>query len=129
MRPVDWRTQSDGCFTRDLRPIATGDVGKDEEGFPNLGGTIGEFGWDDRFCLFDLRAMFGDEPGAGFADGGCFGFESFQSFAALVSGLFGHLDENAAIGERFGEAADLGNGFGTPGGKVAKAAFRLKVER
>ena len=110
----------DGGFASERGPIATGKVSDGEEGFPDVGGAIVQGGGNLGAGLGDGVAMFGDELSAALPE--CDGVEAVHAFAFFAGHLALHGDDDAAVGESVGQAADGSHDFGAPAGVSSESA-------
>src|SRR3954469_22501636 len=119
VRFLSLRVKVEGGISRKSGPVAAGEVGQGEEGFPDIGSAVVEF-------RRELGSRRGDRLGVVLHKTGAFALELKSLEAAEAFTFFGlsfalHADENAAVGEGIGEAADGGHGFGAPAREFAEA--------
>ena len=118
--------ETEGGLTGEGRPVCAGEVGEGEQGFPDVGGAVVEAGRKVRGGVGDGLVVIEDEAGALAAEGG--GVEISEALTGFVGGLALHADDDAAVGEGVGEAANGGDGFGAPGGEAGEGGV-WSVER
>ena len=116
--------ESQSGFASQPGPAIAREVSEDEQGFPNVGGAIAQPGGDGRFGAGDLGLVNCDKSGATLDESG--GIEILEAIAGFMGGFALHAEDDATIGERVGEAADGGNGLGTPAGKAGKGGGRFR---
>ncbi len=109
--------QGEGGLTNEFGPAAAGDVGEEKEGFPEIGGAVIQRFGDGGYGAGDCLLMIEDETGALATEFGGDGGEMPEAVGFFGPGFALHVDDDAAVGEDFGEAANAGDGFGAPGGK------------
>ena len=96
-----------------MRPVAAGDVGQNEEGFPDVGGAVVEVFGDFGLGVGDGIGVGGHECFALLAQVFC--LEMAEALGLFLMGFALHADDDAAVGQGIGEVADGGDGFGAPG--------------
>ena len=116
---VGGRGETDGSLAGGLRPMAAGEVGEDEERFPDVGGAVVQACGDFGAALAISAGVVEDEAGALAFEVG--GIEVAEAFALFVGGFALHADDDAAVGEGFGQASDGGHDFGAPAGETGEA--------
>ena len=78
--------EAQGSFANQVGPAAAGEVGQDEEGFPKVGGAVGEAGGNGRFEGGDLGGMIGDKASAfAFQLSGVEAFEALALFGGVMT--------------------------------------------
>src|SRR4051794_367228 len=93
-------------FAGPLRPIRSGQVGKDEQGFPKIGGPIVQFFRNGGLRVTDESRVCLDQIVALLTEVGT--IESAETLALLGPGFPLHANDDTAIRERIGEAANGG---------------------
>ena len=101
------------------------EVGEDEQGFPNIGGTVVQRGGDVWLVVGDGVGIIENEAGALALE--VVGVQAVESFAGFAGGLAVHADDDAAVGEGFGQMTNGGHDLGAPGRKSGKAGGRAGI--
>ena len=109
--------KGEGGLASEFGPAAAGDVGEEKERFPEISGAVVQGVWERGRRLGDFLFVIEDEAGALATEFGGDGGEVPESVGFFGSGFALHVDNDAAIGEDFGEPANAGDSFGAPGGK------------
>ena len=108
--------------------MTTGEVRDGEEGLPDIGGAVVEGSGDVGAGGSDLLGVIEDEAGTLAAQR--LAVEVPDAFAFLGGQFALHADENAAVGQGFGQVADGGDDFGAPTGEADEpGATRQKQGR
>ena len=118
--------EGDGGLAGQLGPAAAGEVGDGQEGFPDVGGAVVEFGRDLGLSGGDGGGVVTDEAGALLLER--VRVEVSEAFAGFVGGLALHAEDDAAVSQGGGQGADSGDDFGAPAGEVGEADGKLRVE-